>query len=114
MLSSWVSSALIFILYVLMASITLTLVGLGLGARFPNFTTDDPEELSTTLPGFGFVGISLIYGTIAAYSYYLVFTGLGLLSLFIFIVLSILLAWGVCQAALKKLPHTDFAARVES
>jgi hypothetical protein len=114
MLSSSVSSALIFILYVLMASITLTLVGLGLGARFPNFTTDDPEELSTTLPGFGFVGISLIYGTIAAYSYYLVFTGLGLLSLFIFIVLSILLAWGVCQAALKKLPHTDFAARVES
>lgn len=114
LLSSSVSSAVIFVFYVLAVSITLTLVGLGLGARFPNFTTNDPEELSTTLPGFGFVGISLIYGSLAAYSYYLVFAGTGIVSMIIFLVLSILLAWFICYEALRKLPHTDFAARVES
>ncbi|MEX2515226.1 MAG: hypothetical protein WD335_03805 [Candidatus Paceibacterota bacterium] len=114
MLSESVTSALLFILYVLVVSITLTLIGLGLGARFPNFLTDDPEELSTTLPGFGFVGISLLYGSLAAYSYYLVFAGVGLISLMLFLLFSICLAWAICSIALDKLPHTDFAARVES
>lgn len=113
-LSNSLSSALLFVLYTLIVSLTLTLSGLGLGARFPNFITSDPEALSTTLPGLAFVGISLLYCSLAAYSYYLVYAGVGAVSIIAFVLISALLAGGFCFAALRKLPHTDFVARVES
>lgn len=113
-LSNSLSSALLFVLYTVIVSLTLTLTGLGLGARFPNFTTSDPEALSTTLPGLAFVGVSLLYCSLAAYSYYLVFAGLGAVSIIAFVLVSALLAGAFCLAALRKLPHTDFVARVES
>src|SRR3989344_761736 len=50
---------------------TLVECGLALGAVFPNFETDDPEVLSTSLPGLGFVAGSFFYGAAAAGSLYL-------------------------------------------
>lgn len=113
-LSSSLSTTLLFILYTMVVSITLTLTGLGIGARFPNFTTSDPEALSTTLPGLAFVGIALLYCSAAAYSYYLVFSGVGAVSIAGFLLLSVLMAVFFCILALRHLPQTDFAARVES
>lgn len=51
-----------------LASITITLYGLALGALFPNPETDDPELLSTSLPGLAFIFTSLLYGGLAAYA----------------------------------------------
>ena len=48
------------------ASATVTLYGLALGALFPNFETDDPEFLSTSLPGLTFIFTSVLYGSCAA------------------------------------------------
>lgn len=48
------------------ASATATLYGLALGALFPNFETDDPEFLSTSLPGLTFIFTSVLYGGFAA------------------------------------------------
>ncbi len=56
----------IFFLAVILSVVAITVLGLGLGAIFPNFETDDPEALSTTLPGLGFILGTLLYGTFGA------------------------------------------------
>lgn len=48
------------------AIIFVTTLGLALGAIFPNFDTDDPQALSTSLPGLAFTLGSLGYGAIGA------------------------------------------------
>jgi hypothetical protein len=44
--------------------------GLSLGALFPNKDTDDPEVISTSMPGLFFTAISLLYGALCAYALY--------------------------------------------
>lgn len=44
--------------------------GLSLGALFPNRETDDPEAISTSMPGLFFTAISLIYGAISSFILY--------------------------------------------
>jgi hypothetical protein len=39
--------------------------GLSLGVLFPSTETDDPEVISTSMPGLFFTAVSLIYGAIA-------------------------------------------------
>ena len=56
----------VFLIALVIATITVTTYGLALGALFPNTETDDPEALSTTLPGLGFIGGALCYGGIGA------------------------------------------------
>lgn len=50
----------------IMLGITTTLfivtLGLSLGALFPNTETDDPETISTSMPGLFFTAFALIYG----------------------------------------------------
>lgn len=41
--------------------------GLCMGAIFPNFDTDDPGVLSTTLPGLVFIAVSLAYGALGGW-----------------------------------------------
>lgn len=45
-------------------------LGLSLGALFPNSETDDPEVISTSMPGLFFTALSLIYGAISAFVLY--------------------------------------------
>lgn len=45
-------------------------LGLTLGALFPSFETDDPESISTSMPGLFFTGISLAYGALCAFLLY--------------------------------------------
>jgi hypothetical protein len=58
----WVS----FITFII-AIILLVACGIGMAVFFPNFETDDPQVLSTSLPGIGFVLGSLLYGAWGAY-----------------------------------------------
>ena len=53
---------------VMVATFFLTTLGLSLGVKYPNRETDDPEELSTSMPGIGFILASLCYGLIGAYA----------------------------------------------
>lgn len=82
----------IFIVLTLLLTIFVVTLGLTLGAIFPNFETDDPEVLSTSLPGLGFVLGSLVYGGLGAGAYYLYLSqGLGLiLVLFGFITVALI------------------------
>ncbi len=57
----------LILLVVLVSSITVTLFGLALGAMFPHFETDDPELISTSLPGLAFIFTSLFYGGATAF-----------------------------------------------
>ena len=58
----------LFFTVVVTATTAITSFGLGLGALFPNFETDDPEVLSTTLPGLVFIFCSLFYGGAVAFA----------------------------------------------
>ncbi len=46
-------------------------LGLSLGAIFPNKETDDPEIISTSMPGLFFTALSLLYGALSSYVLYL-------------------------------------------
>lgn len=59
-------SGIVLLSLALLAVFFLTSYGLSLGAMFPNTETDDPELLSTTLPGLAFIGGSLAYGLLGA------------------------------------------------
>ncbi len=48
------------------AILFITTLGLSLGLMFPNFDTDDPSALGTSLCGLGFIFGSLVYGAIGA------------------------------------------------
>jgi ABC-2 type transport system permease protein len=65
-----VAQGLAFVVFTLLMVIFLVALGLGLGAIFPNFDSDDPEVLSTSLPGLGFIFGSLLYGGFGAYLFY--------------------------------------------
>ncbi len=54
---------------VVIATFFLTTLGLSLGAKYPNHETDDPEQLSTSMPGIGFILVSLFYGLAGAYAF---------------------------------------------
>jgi hypothetical protein len=51
---------------VITATCFLTSFALMLSARYPNHETDDAEQLSTSIPGIGFIFGALVYGFIGA------------------------------------------------
>ncbi len=68
----------------------LTTYGLALGAIFPSSETDDPERLSTTLPGLAFIFGALFYGAFSAFALEKYFTANDLSFFLGFIFLSII------------------------
>ncbi|MBI4128713.1 MAG: hypothetical protein HY460_01565, partial [Parcubacteria group bacterium] len=55
-----------FLADLVVATVLLTTYGIFLGTKYPNFETDDPQLLSTSLPGLAFVGGALITGGVLA------------------------------------------------
>lgn len=51
-------------------TICIVALGLSLGAIFPNTETDDPEAISTSMPGLFFTAIALMYGALGAFILY--------------------------------------------
>jgi hypothetical protein len=66
-LPSTAGSAASFLVFGLIASTTIALLGLGIGSRFSNFNSADPQQLSTSLPGLAFMVLAVTYGIISAY-----------------------------------------------
>ncbi len=73
---------------VLVAVATITIYGLALGAMYPNKETDDPELLSTTLPGLTFIFGALLYGALGVYA-----IALGISGALVFMLASLVLCW---------------------
>jgi hypothetical protein len=60
-----------FLLLLAVMIMSVTTFGLSIGALFPDTESDDPERVSTSLPGLGFTFISLVYGGLGTWFYYL-------------------------------------------
>lgn len=82
------------------SSLTLTAVGLGLGALFPNLNTDDPQLISTSLPGLGFTLGAFLYGGVGAVSIYTFYARGSFSEIILFSIASILLfVWAFIYGA---------------
>ncbi|HVN26401.1 MAG TPA: hypothetical protein VMT99_01990 [Candidatus Paceibacterota bacterium] len=60
----------LFLATIAVMVLAITTFGLALGARFPNTESDDPEIVSTSLPGLGFTFLSLGYGALGTWIFY--------------------------------------------
>jgi len=78
------------LLFVSVVIFIITL-GLSLGAIFPNFETDDPEIISTSMPGLFFTALSLIYGALGAGVLYSSLAGGNTSGLLFFVILTFIL-----------------------
>jgi hypothetical protein len=90
------------------ASIFIITFGFFLGAVFPNFSTDDPSALSTTLPGLAFIVGALSYGAAGSYVlYYAAQTGrTG--AIWGYLLLAAVLSAAMLKIAPRKLEQMDF------
>ncbi len=93
---------------VILAVAAITAFGLGLGAIFPNFETDDPEALSTTIPGLAFILGALLYGIFGAIAIQNILLK-GISSLFIiFSVFSLCFIWLFSRLSRRALRRLEF------
>jgi hypothetical protein len=56
------------------AIIFIVTLGLSLGALFPSYENDDPEVISTSMPGLFFTALALIYGALSDVALYFTIT----------------------------------------
>ena len=80
--------------------------GLFLGAIFPSFDTDDPEVISTSMPGLFFTAISLIFGAMSAGVLYLLISQ-EMKGLFIVFIIGVMLLVGVMLSKVSRLVKTE-------
>jgi hypothetical protein len=111
--ASTVSSGL-FIFYVLVESVVLAVLGLSVGAIFPNFETTDPQALSTSLSGLSFTALALVYGSFGAYMFFLTLRSAASWYSILFVFVSIVLSVSAYRLAMRKLPHIEFVSQLES
>jgi len=101
------ASALLFF-YFFLAIVFVNVLGLSLGAIYPNFETDDPQVLSTSLPGLGFMVISMLYGGLGAWLIYQSISfGFNIYSL-AYIILSLLVIIWLLRKATNSLSKIEF------
>jgi ABC-2 type transport system permease protein len=95
--------------YFFLAIMFVSVLGLALGAIYPNFETDDPQVLSTSLPGLGFIVASLLYGGLGAWLIYRSISfGLNLYVLG-YITISVLIMLWLLRKATRSLDKIEFA-----
>ncbi len=80
-------SVLLFITVV----IFIVTLGLSLGAIFPNFETDDPEVIGTSMPGLFFTALSLIFGALGAWVLYVSLASGNIAALLFFVIFTFIL-----------------------
>ncbi|MGC9605183.1 MAG: hypothetical protein ABSF56_00250 [Minisyncoccia bacterium] len=100
--------SLFLVLLLILAISTLTVFALGLGALFPNFETDDPEVITTSLPGLAFVFSSLAYGALGTISIYRLFLGQGTSLLWLFVAVSVAIIAFFLYIPHKSLQKIEF------
>jgi hypothetical protein len=103
-----VAQAFSFITFLILMILFLVAFGLGLGAIFPNFETNDPELLSTSLPGLGFILFSLSYGGLGTYLFYNYLISGSSTFMNIFNLISLFLTGGMIALSLMALKKFQF------
>lgn len=101
-----------FLLLGVSGAIFVTALGLFFGAKYPNFETTDPESLSTSVPGLVFVFLSIIYGSLAAGSYFTLLSGQTWISL-IFIAASLAGCYLLMKNAARGVDHVEMVVNRE-
>ncbi|OGZ05393.1 MAG: hypothetical protein A3C93_05045 [Candidatus Lloydbacteria bacterium RIFCSPHIGHO2_02_FULL_54_17] len=96
------------LLTLVLATLFLTTYGLSLGAIFPNFESDDPEVLSTTMPGLGFIFGALSYGALGAYALGEMLRDGNSPPLFLFSALSLVATVYLTRLARRRLVSMEF------
>lgn len=71
--------------------IFIVTLGLAMGALFPSNETDDPEVVSTSMPGLFFTALALIYGALSDWVLYLTLRGGNIAWLVMFVVITFIL-----------------------
>lgn len=101
-------SLLLFFVTIVLAVFTITTYGLSLGAIFPNTETDDPEMLTTTLPGLAFIAGALLFGAVGAFVLNYLFRTHILWPYVLFVLLSYIAAWTLIRISKKTLSQMEF------
>ncbi len=96
--------ALYSLLLLITAIVFIVTLGLSLGALFPSLDTDDPEVISTSMPGLFFTALSLIYGALCAFTLYNALIKGNLLWLFLLVIVTSLVTVGIL---LRTPKHVD-------
>lgn len=97
-----------FLSFIGVSVFAVTALGLSLGAFFPNFETDDPEAISTSLPGLFFTIGALGYG-IAGAALFNVFLKTDVMTpVIVFELVSCIAAVILLRFAAAALEHVDF------
>jgi hypothetical protein len=98
----------IYLLLSLASAVFVSALGSALGAKYPNFETDNPQQLSTSLPGLAFVFGSILYGGLSALVYYAFLKGGGTLLPVFFILLSAAGSFYLAINAARSVRHLEF------
>ncbi|NBD74316.1 hypothetical protein GVX82_04740 [Patescibacteria group bacterium] len=104
----------LFLCVVMTASVTLAVLALSIGARFPNFTTTDPQLLSTTMPGLLYMLAAILYGALGALGLLLYFSTATPWALLTFLTVSALTLFYLPVRALAGIDRTEFVGRTMS
>ncbi|MGM0438849.1 MAG: putative ABC transporter permease subunit [Patescibacteria group bacterium] len=100
--------ALISAIILIPGILTLTMLGLSFGTLFVNFETNDPQKLSTSGPGIGFILASLFYGGLGSYLLYEIFSKESYLLVIIFLLFSFAVYKIMKSLAIKSLEDLEF------
>ncbi len=90
------------------STVFVIVYGLSLGAMFPNFETDDPSALSTSLPGLGFIIGSLMYGALGGLLLYKAYVSDAFLWVLLFEIITLLAIIYLARTASRKINTTEF------
>jgi hypothetical protein len=105
------SISLVFLLLLATAVFFVTTFGLSLAALFPSFETDDPELISTSLPGLIFMVSSLGYGGICAWVFHDYLLNSFPSFIVIFISSSLICIYLLSYYASRSLEKIEFASK---
>ncbi len=108
----WQMMGLSLLLFIV-ATIFIITLGLSFGAIFPNFETDDPAVLSTTLAGLGFIFLSCLYGAIGGWLLYTAITSVSVWLIIGFELISLIIIVWLLVKAPDALKNKDLVKIIE-
>jgi len=103
-----VGHAFMFLLLAIVSCVLLCALGLALGAIFPNFESDDPQRLSTSIPGLTLVFSAVVYGALASLAFYQFINGAAAARLWLFMLGALLLALALMSLAATMAERVEF------
>lgn len=102
------AQAVAFFVVVLLSTLWVTVLGLSMGAIYPNFYTNDPGVIATSLSGITFIVVSLVYGALGAFSLLQFISSASFVGVSLFITLSLITGILLVKHAHKRVRTQEF------